>query len=261
MESLIFILYKFAGGLVTPPGCFFALLFPSLLWGFFKTGERAIKRLNLFLLFLIATMYFLFMPLTAAMLMGVLEVERPILPDDDLPTLVAVLAGGGTHPIPGSAGELELAEQSYQRLAEGVKIANAGRWALLYSGAYDEGDIEAYKRSIQRSASEWGFQGEVLLDAVSRTTWENLTEIAKIVNERGFERVVLSTTAYHMRRVLWMARKQIPDNAEIVPWPSGWRSARDRLTINALAPSARAFYDSCTALRELVGLAAYKFLK
>ena len=208
-------------------------------------------------------MYVLFMPVTAELLMGRLEIARPALPDDDVPTLVAVLAGGGTHPIPaaGKDGtEIELAEQSYQRLAEGVNVAKLRRWALVYSGAYDEGDSAAYEASIRKQVALWGFDGDVTVEASSRNTWENLREIAKAVNERAYGRVVLSTTAYHMKRSLWMAERQMPD-VEIVAWPSGWRSTRDQLQLNAFGPSARAFYDSCTALRELVGLAAYKILR
>lgn len=190
--------------------------------------------------------------------MGCLESSRPELPNNDYPTLVVVLAGGGTHPVPyaGRGSNFELAEQSYQRLAEGANVAKRRNWPLIYSGAYDEGDPLVYAESIRNQAALWGFEGELIVDTVSRTTWENLREIAKVVEKGGFKRVVISTTAYHMKRTLWMALRQMPD-IEIVSWPSGWRSTRDDLALNAFGPSARAFYDSCTALRELVGLAVY----
>ena len=57
--------------------------------------------------------------------MTCLEIERPVLPanTDKIPTLVIVLAGGGTHPVPGTEVEIELAEQSFQRLIEGISVA------------------------------------------------------------------------------------------------------------------------------------------
>jgi uncharacterized SAM-binding protein YcdF (DUF218 family) len=128
---------------------------------------------------------------------------------------------------------------------------------LIYSGAYDEGDSEIYAASIHAQASLCNFDGELIVESASRTTWENLQEITKVMKKGGYKRVVLSTTAYHMKRSLWMAEQHMP-GIEIVPWPSGWRSTRDHLVFNAFGPSARAFYDSCTALRELVGLAAYR---
>ena len=261
MNALVFFFYKLAGGLAAPPGCFFALLFALTLWGALKTRERFAARICKALFCVALLLYVLFMPVTAEFLMGALEVSRPALPDDGTPALVAVLAGGGTHPVPeGETGGIELADQSYQRLAEGIDAANRGGWPLVYSGAYDEGDAEAYRASLRGYAKRWGLRGELILETASRNTWENLGEIAKIAEARGFKRVVISTTAYHMRRALWMARRRMPD-AELIPWPSGWRGTRGRLAVNAFGPSARAFYDSCTALREAAGLAAYKIFR
>jgi uncharacterized SAM-binding protein YcdF (DUF218 family) len=259
MNSFVYLLYKSAGGIIAPPGCFFVLLFFLALLGLFKTKERTVKRIYVLILFLVMTMYTLFMPVTAEFLMINLELGRPVLKDDGRPTLVAVLAGGGTHPAPLAASELslELAEQSFQRLVEGVRVANRHHWPLIYSGAYDEGDPVLYAALVHSQAVAWGHSGEVIIDAISRTTWENMQEIAKVVEKVGYERVVISTTAYHMKRALWMAERHMP-GIEIVPWPSGWRSTRNRLALNAFGPSARAFHDSCTALRELAGLAAYK---
>ena len=86
-----------------------------------------------------------------------------------------------------------------------------------------------------------------------------MKEISKIVETMEFKRLVISTTAYHMRRALWTAAQTMPD-IEIVAWPSGWRSTRDRLTAGSFGASARAFLDSCAALREFIGLLAYKWL-
>jgi uncharacterized SAM-binding protein YcdF (DUF218 family) len=252
----VFFLYKLAGGLLTPPGCFFALLIPLSFWAA-KNGRRAFRWGGIALFTLIAIMYALFMPVTANFLMSRLEVERPAPPTDEVPTLVVVLAGGGTHPVPGSEGEIELGEQSFQRLMEGVRAARLLGCPLLYSGGYDEGSRSAYENAIRRIAADANFDGELFLETLSRTSLENMKEISKVVKARKFKRLVISTTAYHMKRALWTAAQTMPD-VELVAWPSGWRSTRDRLTAGALGVSARAFLDSCTALREIVGLLAYK---
>jgi uncharacterized SAM-binding protein YcdF (DUF218 family) len=254
----MFFLYKLIGGLVTPPGCFFAILIP-LSFSIMRRKGRASRKSGIVLFPIVLTLYALFMPVTAEFLMARVETERPVLPTDKIPTLVAVLAGGGTHPIPGDETEIELAEQSYQRLIEGLRAADALGCALLYSGGYDEGDRGAYERAIRKIADGANFKGELLLELTSRTTQENIEEISKVAEQRAVDRIVISTTAYHMKRALWTARRKIR-NAEIIAWPSGWRSTRDKLTIGSFGPSARAFLDSCTALREFVGLFAYKIL-
>jgi uncharacterized SAM-binding protein YcdF (DUF218 family) len=254
----VFFLYKLAGGLATPPGCFFVLLIP-LSFRVMKNRQRASRWVEIALFVLVVMMYTLFMPATAEFLMGRLEVERPLLPTDGIPTLVVVLAGGGTHPVPGSETEIELAEQSFQRLVEGAKAARLLGCPLLYSGGYDEGSQRAYENAIRKIVADTKFDGELLLETLSRTSLENMKEVSKIVEARGFKRLVISTTAYHMRRSLWTAAQTMP-NMEIIAWPSGWRSTRDRLTAGAFGVSARAFLDSCTALREFIGLLAYKLL-
>jgi uncharacterized SAM-binding protein YcdF (DUF218 family) len=261
--GVVFFLYKLIGGLLTPPGCFFALLFPLLLWQALGARSRGEKWRSRAALFLLVLLYALFMPVTSDFLMRQVETGRPPLPRDETPTLVLALAGGDTHPVldvSGEAGtEVELSAQSFQRLAEGILAAKSRGWPLLYSGAWEEGDASVYEDYLRGEAKRLGFEGEVLVDASSRNTWENLRETAKIVRQRGFKRVVLSTTAFHMRRTLWMARRQMPD-VELLPWPSGWRSTRGRFAVNILGVSALAFYDSCMALRELAGLAAYRLL-
>lgn len=260
MNGVVFLLYKLAAGVLLPPGCFFALFFVLTLRGMLKTGEQSARRIFGTLFCLNAVLYVLFMPVTGEFLMRRLEIPRVSLPDDEVPTLVVVLAGGGTHPVPGTSEELETGEQSFQRLLEGIRVSNLRGWPLAWSGAYDEGEPEDYRPAFFRLAERWGLKGEFLMEMNSRTTWENVGEIAKIAEERGFRRVILSTTAYHMKRALWMAERRMPE-IEVIPWPSGWRGARDRLSVNAFGPGARAFYDSCTALREIVGLASYRFFR
>jgi uncharacterized SAM-binding protein YcdF (DUF218 family) len=237
---------------------FFALLLPLSFW-IARNERRRYRRAGIFLFALILMMYALFMPAASEFLMARLEVGRPTLPIDGPPALVVVLAGGGTHPVPGSETEVELAEQSFQRLVEGAGAARLLGCPLLYSGGYDEGSRDAYENAIRKIARDASFEGELLLEMRSRTSLENMKEISKVVEMKGFKRVVISTTAYHMRRALWTAGRMMPD-AEIIAWPSGWRSTRDRLTAGSFGVSARAFLDSCTALREWVGLLAYRLL-
>ena len=181
---------------MTPPGCFFVLLIPLSFWGA-RNERRALRWAGIVLFALVIAMYALFMPVTSEFLMTRLEIERPALPadTDKVPTLVVVLAGGGTHPVPGSEVEIELAEQSFQRLIEGVRVARFLGCPLLYSGGYDEGSRGAYENAIRKIAADANFEGELLLETLSRTSLENMQEVSKVVAMRGFKRLVISTTA------------------------------------------------------------------
>lgn len=263
MGHIGFIVYKFLGGMAAPPGCFFVLGFLLLLVFFFQSRRRGMRPLFWCFAVFYVLVYALFTPYTSSFLMGMLETPRPPLEADGKPTLVVVLAGGGMYPVPSRDGieRVALAEQSFQRLAEGVMAAQRHGWPLFFVGASpDNGDEEGFSAGVKEIARSLGLTAPIEVDTVSRTTWENMAAIADRIEKDKFERIVLSTTAYHMKRSLWMAKKHLPQDVEIIPWPSGWRSTSFAPLYRRLGPSSNAFNDSCMALREIIGLCAYRVL-
>jgi uncharacterized SAM-binding protein YcdF (DUF218 family) len=96
----------------------------------------------------------------------------------------------------------------------------------------------------------------VIIENSSRNTYENATLSKPLLDGVGAKRIVLVTSAWHMRRSAAIFRKQGYDFAS---FPVD--SLKEPFTPPAdLAPDAGALDRSTRILREIVGIVAYKFL-
>ena len=99
---------------------------------------------------------------------------------------------------------------------------------LLFSGGRTldiDGDRISEAQYMRRRAIDLGVPDEaIILDELSYTTKENMI-CSQIELERSFKlnkinKIILVTTAYHMRRSLLMARMYFPNWIEIIPCPA-----------------------------------------
>jgi len=96
----------------------------------------------------------------------------------------------------------------------------------------------------------------VIIENSSRNTYENATLSKPLLEKVGAKRIVLVTSAWHMRRSAAIFRKQGYDFAS---FPVD--SLKEPFAPPAdLAPDAGALDRSTRILREIVGIIAYKFL-
>ena len=96
----------------------------------------------------------------------------------------------------------------------------------------------------------------IIIEDGSRNTYENATLSKPLMDKVGAKRVVLITSAWHMRRSAAIFCKQGYDFAS---FPVD--SLKEPFTPPAdLAPDAGALDRSTRILREIVGIIAYKFL-
>lgn len=251
---MTFFLYKLAGSLVTPPGLLVVILFLLALQAF-RWPKRIL--LGTELLLFAFCLYALSAPATSRRLVGPLETVEASLPEAGREAAVVVLAAGLWR----GDEEVELKPHSLQRLVGGWEVARQRGWPLILAGgSLAEGGKSAAAAMADRLA-RWGHTGIVIVEDRSRTTWENLSEAALILKERGLSDVVLVTHAYHMERSLLSAAKALPE-ADLHPFPVG--RLADGKGSGALdwLPDAGALFQSLIALRERLGLIAYRlFLK
>jgi uncharacterized SAM-binding protein YcdF (DUF218 family) len=226
----------------------FALLFVS---SSRKRGARLLFGCGLLLVLLFSVE-------PVAILLGRL-VERP--PADTIDSRVvydAIAVLGGYVDPEGTAmhGHLELAD-SADRLTAGVELLGQGRGkTLVFSGGnvWGEGTPEA------ELASRWAIAvglppGRIVAESKSRNTRENATEFARLARERGWKRVLLVTSARHMRRSLecFRAAGLSPDTLAV-----DHRSRPLRFRWLGLLPRAEWLADSTSSIRELAGIAIYR---
>ena len=175
-----------------------------------------------------------------------------------------VVLSGARHPAPGLARLSEWHDPD--RFLAGLDLYRAGKAPrLLFTGGaspYRPGQPPEGELYLQE-AEQWG----IPVTAMASTppvvnTAEEALAISQLLRhrERGNPRVLLVTSAFHMRRAQRLFERQ---GLDVVPFPvdfqsrGAWAGSLWRDPTQWL-PSARALDDSSRALRELLGRIVYR---
>jgi uncharacterized SAM-binding protein YcdF (DUF218 family) len=170
---------------------------------------------------------------------------------------VIVLGGIVDGEASSRSGQLELTEP-VERILCAAELLKSGqaRMVLLSAGGplYPGAPSEA-----ERLAAWLGEQGidadRIVVEGRSRNTHENAVESARIVNARGWKKLLLVTSAWHAPRALasFRAAGLEPD---VLPVD---HHATDG-SYEGFLPRAAALAVSTEMLRELVGRAVYRIV-
>lgn len=192
-------------------------------------------------------------------LIGLLEDYHPQPKVAGLPPADAVIVLAGMVNALTGQGERPEFLGSADRILAGEELLLAGRApVLMISGGsglmLQTGESEA--RILERWLHARGHEpNQILIEANSRNTGENAVESAKIVRERGWRRVILVTSAFHMPRSMLCFRKA---GVEAVAFPVDYYRHRVFAGPEALAPSIGGLRLSTIAIKEYIGIVAYK---
>jgi uncharacterized SAM-binding protein YcdF (DUF218 family) len=170
-----------------------------------------------------------------------------------------IVLGGAIDPAPTRAlHALELTGAA-ERLTVGFEVFRSGhaRNVLLSGGVVwpVPGDLPESEWEA-RKLVEWGVPADrIVAEPRSRNTRENAVEVARIVRERGWGRLLLVTSAAHMPRALGCFRR-----AGLTPdaLPVDYRGGDGRG--EGWLPRAGALSSSTDAIHELVGRIVYRLV-
>lgn len=247
---MFFVLSKVLQFLVQP----FSLLFLALLTIAIFYHRRWARRV---LLVVVVCFYGLSMPYAANRLMHWLEAPR-VAPASLRPPYDVVLVLSGMVDLPVSrGGHLEFSS-GVDRILAGIAFVKQGIGKrLLISGGsgklLDQQTKEA--ELLQTFALQFGLTAEqVLIEPTSRNTYENAAYSATILRTRQMQRVVLITSASHMRRALAAFHKQgiFPDT-----YPVDFRASDEGIPFS-FVPSVSGLSKTTAAIHELIGLVTYR---
>jgi uncharacterized SAM-binding protein YcdF (DUF218 family) len=161
-----------------------------------------------------------------------------------------VVLGGGVRAGPTRDRPDEPTKGTLERLAHAVEVARATGLPMLLSGGTALGgtpEAATMQHALRRyfdSPAQW-------LEVRSRTTGENAHYSAELLREAGIRRVVLVTSALHMRRSV--AQFEAAGLA-VVPAPAGGTATQYGGWVDWLLPSIGSLERSCQAIHELVGV-------
>ncbi|HZO12449.1 MAG TPA: YdcF family protein [Polyangiaceae bacterium] len=186
-------------------------------------------------------------------LVGFLENDHPAPAAPGVPYDAVVVLGGGTGETPDDT--VQLAE-SGDRLIAAARHFHRGHTKLLVAtGISAEGVSSPEARDLSGEARAlWRDLGipDAAIVAVpeGRNTSEEITVIARLIGERGWKRVGLVTSAWHMPRAMRLAARH---SLALTPLPADYRGGRTMLSIVQVVPSAEGFEHTELAAWEWVG--------
>ena len=198
-------------------------------------------------------------PLAATWITKLLEEPYPAPSlEDALVMDVAVILGGSiaqerlTQTELGSSGD---------RLFQAHRLWREGKVStILVSGGNQPWDSATYSEAnlVGRSLIALGVPPEsIVLEGASRNTRENAVNVERLWQELDFETGYLVTSASHMARAESAFRKV---GLNLTPWPADYSGGNLMVaSVLDLLPDAGALERSTAAIKEILGLAIYRW--
>ena len=241
---------------VYPPGASILVLLAST--AILVAGHR--RAAIALLLCALSGLWTLSTPAFAKWITAGLERQYPTIPIDLLEDadVATVLGGILSPPRPPRLG-VDLSD-AIDRVFEAARIYQAGkvRYILVSGGNLPWSSSGVSEASlIAEVLIELGVPADALvIEPASRNTYENATNTARILEERGSTKPILVTSGTHMARALATFRRAgvdaIPaatDVEAVGPWFE---------TVLDVLPEAVALARTTEALKEIIGLLVYK---
>lgn len=181
------------------------------------------------------------------------SLERPyagqIPPAEPLDALLVL--GGGTSARPDGAAQLGPAGD---RVITAARCFLSGKTAHLVASGLNVTDIGGHRSLAADTALIWNELGipetAVVKLETPRTTREEIREFKSLVAQRGWKRVGVCSSAWHLRRVETLCAAEA---LTALPIPADFLSTK--LPFNAMyaVPQARGFQNVQKALWEFLG--------
>lgn len=244
---------KAIASFILPPGSFIVIL---------ALCAITLRRRQRFISYVVgictSLLYFLSIPLFSETLIRSLE-SQYMPPAEVQGDVVIVLGGGATLDTPDVNGQGHLGAHAANRLITGIQLQRILQVPLIVAG----GQVYAFSGPeaviMKRVAAGLGAPaGQVIIESASLNTRQNAENVKRILNEYGFQRPILVTSAFHMPRAIWFFQQQ---GVAVVPYPADYlvNKAAD-LSVHKLYPSEGALWGSSLALREHLGFVGAKLL-
>ncbi len=171
--------------------------------------------------------------------------------------VIVVLGGAIGAPVPPRV-EVDVGG-AFDRLLFGMRLWRAGKAEhLILSGGVIESlvgsDITEAQR-LRQLALEYGVHdGALVLEERARSTRENAFYTAPLLHERGWNRILLVTSACHMRRAIGVFERQ---GVDVIPAPTDLQAVQRPFSVGRFLPNAEALRASHRAVKEYVGITVY----
>lgn len=196
------------------------------------------------------------MPATTNFILDSLESDYPYVLVTEQPAADAIVVLGGFTGKPDEGrGDLEI-NDGIDRLLHGMRLYRARKapYLMLVGGAARGQTPEAVL--MAQLLAEFGMSlDNVLLEDESRNTHENGINSSSIMHAHGIKRILLVTSAFHMRRAQAVFEKL---GIEVVPAATDYQVGEPDPGILDWLPDAEALWGTTFGVKEYIGWLVYR---
>jgi uncharacterized SAM-binding protein YcdF (DUF218 family) len=246
---MTFILKKIVTCAILPPGCFIVLLLISAV--FLK------KKSRFFALLLAVLLYASSIQPVADMFLVPLEYtyKPPSLAEVKTGRAYVVLGGGVNDFAPDIDGEGTPGSEAYLRLICAYRLYKIDRKPIIISGGRifeRRPEAEIAKRILLSLGVN---EKDILMEAKSKDTFENAKYVKELSDKHGINRIVLITSAFHMKRSMLLFDKFFK---QTIPCPTGHNTSKTGYDLLSYLPNAGNMESIAVALKEYLGIFFYR---
>lgn len=203
------------------------------------------------LILALASLWLMSLPVVCDALTGLAEVYPPLdWARAAQARAIVILGGGGQRSYAPEYGGPAADPVLLERLTYGAFVAHKTGLPVLVTGLKIE--ASAMRATLQRN---FGIEPR-WVDDRSHDTFDNAACSMRLLEAAGIRRIVLVTSATHMRRAV---HEFTDAGAEVVPAPAGMLARRDP-GFTQYMPNADAMLRSQIAINELLGEPVRAFL-
>lgn len=239
---------KFGASWVLPPGIFILLLIALCVKLF-----RIDRRISIAVAVCTLIFYFLCTSLIAERFMGWLEELHtpPSQIENSGADIIVLLGGGAISEVPDVDGVGALCASPANRLLAAVRLQKILNVPILVSGGQVYSDSGAEAEISARVLKSLGVTEEkIITETKSVNTTQNARYCAKILRDKGFEKPVLVTSAFHMNRAMLNFKLC---GYEPIAYPTDFTVAHNpTFHYTKLRPQAEALLLNVTVMQELL---------
>ncbi|ACI20824.1 YdcF family protein [Thermodesulfovibrio yellowstonii] len=235
----MFFLKKVITSLILPPGI---LIIIFLLIALLEKRRNFIRYLAFFSALLV---YLISIEPVKDLLLYPLEKSYSV--SEKLDADAIVILGGGVYSW------ASFPEDSSNRLFTGYLVYRKTKLPIIVSGGAVEGKISD-SAAMAAMLKEFGVEdSKIIEENKSRDTAQNALYVAKICKEKSFKKVILVTSAYHMKRAVKFFKQA---GLEVLPYPADFKQS-NHYNIYSFLPKFGNFALSSKAIREHIALIVY----
>lgn len=253
---MLYIIKFLYNSFLLPPGIF---ILAMVLLGFYLFKIKKDKKSAIAIFSVAFMLYITSIHAFAGVLMR--NLESSYYPPKDFKAdagAIVVLGGGATPDTPNIGSKGHLSGTSISRLVTAVKIHNRTNLPVIVTGGKVFCDSGNEADIARRQLLELGIKPrDIIVENQSRTTQENAIYTSRILKNMDVKKVILVTSAYHMKRSVFCFKKT---GIGTIPFPTDYSmSIKAKLHFNLFAPSYGGLSTTGVALHEYLGLLALYF--